>query len=135
MPFFLIIFGSMLIASGVNGKTSDLMDQLKKDGSGFLAFGAAVLVLGLLGTIETVRPVSKALLVLLFVAFLLKNGKNVVENSRSAVMDKTLTGSADVPAPAASTPLPSLSGPSNPMGNLMGSNSTNPLIDYLGAQP
>ncbi|HET8705956.1 MAG TPA: hypothetical protein VFM46_06605 [Pseudomonadales bacterium] len=132
MPFFLIIFGAMLIASGVNGKTSDLMDQLKKDGSGFLAFGAAVLVLGLLGTIETVRPVSKALLVLLFVAFLLKNGKNVVENSRSAVIDKTLTGSADVPA--ASSPLPSLSGPSNPMGDLMGSNSNNPLIDYLGAQ-
>jgi len=95
MPIFALLFGIMLIEVGVRNNAKPLFGQLATDAQGFLALGAAIMILAVLGSIETIRPVAKALLVLVFVVFLLKNGNKVISGltaSASATAVDTNTG-------------------------------------------
>lgn len=78
MPILALLFGIMLIEVGVRNNAKPLFGQLATDAQGFLALGAAIMILAIAGSIETVRPVAKALMVLVFVVFLLKNGNKVI---------------------------------------------------------
>lgn len=78
MPILALLFGIMLIEVGVRNNAKPLFGQLATDAQGFLALGAAIMILAVLGSIESIRPVAKALIVLVFVVFLLKNGNKVV---------------------------------------------------------
>lgn len=80
MPLFFFAVGLILIIAGMRGNASAISSQLMSDAKGFLAFGTAILILGGLGAFPSVRPVSKALLVLVFIVFFLKNGQNVSTN-------------------------------------------------------
>ena len=93
MPLFFFIIGFLLIDSGVRGNAKDVASQVATDVQGFLAFGAAIIILGILGMSPTARPVSKALLILVFVTFLLKNGNQVVSGITSAAKATTATTS------------------------------------------
>lgn len=79
MPILALLFGIMLIEVGVRNNAKPLFGQLATDAQGFLALGSAIMILAVLGSIETIRPVAKALLVLVFVVFLLKNGNAVIK--------------------------------------------------------
>ena len=95
MPILALLFGIMLIEVGVRNNAKPLFGQLATDAQGFLALGAAIMILAVLGSIETIRPVAKALMVLVFVVFLLKNGNKVVTgltSSASATAVDTSTG-------------------------------------------
>lgn len=82
MPLFFLFFGFVLLVGGYRGNASPLFTQIETDGKGFLAFGLAILILGGLGISTTIRPVSKALLGLVFVVFFLS--KNVSGASNGA---------------------------------------------------
>lgn len=95
MPILALLFGIMLIEVGVRNNAKPLFGQLATDAQGFLALGAAIMILAVLGSIESIRPVAKALIVLVFVVFLLKNGNKVVTGltaSASATAVDTNTG-------------------------------------------
>lgn len=90
MPIFSLLLGVLFIVAGIRGNARDIFSQLKDDASGFLALGAAIMVLAILGASDTFRPISKGLLFLLFVVYLLNNGNAVIKgltDSASAMSD------------------------------------------------
>jgi hypothetical protein len=89
MPLFFFIIGFVLIDSGFRGNAVALFQQFESDAKGFLAFGAAILILGALGISPSIRPISKGLLVLVFIVFFLKNGNQVVSGIQSTVSAAT----------------------------------------------
>lgn len=109
MPLFFFVFGAILVDAGYLGNATPLFAQLKSDVSGFLAFGVAILILGAIGISADFRPVSKALLVLVFVVFLLankaKNAKAIIGNtvSTSETGSTSNTASANPSAATDST--------------------------------
>jgi hypothetical protein len=85
MPLFFFIIGFVLIDSGFRGNAVALFQQFESDAKGFLAFGAAIIILGALGISPSIRPISKGLLVLVFIVFFLKNGNQVVSGIQSTI--------------------------------------------------
>lgn len=77
MPLFLILLGAMLISAAIHGNVAALATQIKDDGSPFIAWIFLIVAVGLAGYSKTIRPVSNAFLVLIVVAFILRNGKNI----------------------------------------------------------
>ena len=81
MPLFSVILGALFLISGFRGTAEDTFKQLSIDVDGFLALGAVIIILGVSGLSPTIRPISKGLLVLVFLVFILKNGNKIVENT------------------------------------------------------
>lgn len=79
MPILALLVGIMLVEVGVRNNAQPMFKQLAIDMQGFLAFGAAIMILAVAGSITTLRPVAKAFMVLVFVVFLLKNGNAVIK--------------------------------------------------------
>ena len=77
MPFAFIIVGTMLVVSGVKGTSNDLFALVKGDFTGqhtFIYWAMSILILGSLGYIDELRPLSRAFLVLVLVVLILANG-------------------------------------------------------------
>lgn len=84
MAFVFIIVGVILVTAGIRDKQDELWALLQKDFSpaaqqgnnhSFLPWFFAILVIGALGYIEELKPVSRAFLVLvIIVLFLAPNG-------------------------------------------------------------
>lgn len=97
MPILALLIGVMFIEVGIRNNAKPMFSQLASDAQGFLALGAAVMILAILGSLETIRPIAKSLLVLVFVVFLLKNGNKIVAGltaSASATAVDTQSGNA-----------------------------------------
>jgi hypothetical protein len=80
MPFALLFVGIVLIAAGVNGKTSTLYQLVKGDiegtngQTGYLVWMFSILVIGALGYVEGLKPISRAFMALVLVVLFLKEG-------------------------------------------------------------
>lgn len=77
MPFALLTIGIVLITAGVRGTQGDLYKLVKGDFTGqgsFLHWFVAILVVGAIGYVESLRPFSRAFMVLLIVVLFLSNG-------------------------------------------------------------
>jgi hypothetical protein len=77
MPFAFLIVGLVLVISAVRGTSSQLLTLLKGDFTGsnnFTAWMLAILLVGSLGYIKQIQPLSRAFLVLLVIVLLLSNG-------------------------------------------------------------
>jgi hypothetical protein len=77
MPFALIVAGLLLLVSGVRGTTSQLTTLVKADFTGkdnFTYWIVAMIVLGSLGYVDKLRPLSNALMGLVILVLFLKNG-------------------------------------------------------------
>jgi hypothetical protein len=77
MPLFFLLAGLILIVTGINGTTATAGDLLKRDFTGpnnFFTWFFAILFVGALGYIPTLKPLSIAFLVLLFVSIFLTSG-------------------------------------------------------------
>lgn len=77
MPFALIIVGLFLLISGVKGTQSDLFSLLKGDFTGqnnFIFWIIAILVIGSLGYIKQIEPLSRGFLLLVILVLFLKKG-------------------------------------------------------------
>lgn len=78
MPFVFAFVGLVLIIAGARGTSSDLVSLLKDDLSGdgnFVYWMLSIAVLGALGYVDALRPLSRALLVLVVVVLILAEDK------------------------------------------------------------
>jgi hypothetical protein len=83
MAIVLIVIGAVLLDAGVRDKQSELWGQLQKDFSpsaqqpgqhSFLAWFAAIMVLGALGYVPQLQAFSRTFMLLVIVALFLSNG-------------------------------------------------------------
>src|SRR5258706_8292471 len=80
MPFAFLLLGVIFITAGVRGTDDQLVTLIKGDFTSengkpsFIAWLVAILLVGALGYIEPVKPVSRAFLVLIVVVLFLSNG-------------------------------------------------------------
>lgn len=79
MPIFLIIVGLLLLFAGVNDKLGTLRQLISEDfkpsnGSpGFAVWVVVIFVLGAVGNIKELKPLSNAFLVLVILGMILSN--------------------------------------------------------------
>ncbi len=79
MPFAFLIVGTVFVIAGVRGTSQDLLTLLKGDITGthnFVYWFVSILILGSLGYVQDLRPLSRSFLVLVLVVLVLANGKN-----------------------------------------------------------
>ena len=80
MAFALLIFGAVLLISGVRNTVdgpNGLFALIKGDFTGsnnFIFWFAAILIIGAVGLIDKLKPISTAFLVLVIVSMVLSNG-------------------------------------------------------------
>jgi hypothetical protein len=80
MPFALLFVGLILVTAGVRGKTSELYGLVKGDienqpgRAGFIYWLFSILVIGSLGYIDELKPISRAFMALVIVVLFLKAG-------------------------------------------------------------
>lgn len=77
MPFVLILIGAILLVAGLRNTYADLWQLVKTDfteQNGFLSWVAAIAVVGGLGYVPKLRPLSVAFMTLLLVVLILSNG-------------------------------------------------------------
>ena len=107
MPIAFFIVGFVLVAAGVRGTDDDLLQLVKGDFEnknnqrGFISWIAAILIVGALGYIEPIKPVSRAFLVLIVVVLFI---------TRGGFFDQFLKGIQPLNQPQTGTPnqLPNL---------------------------
>jgi hypothetical protein len=81
MPFVLLFIGALLLASGVNGQTKTLFTLVKGDiEAGYIYWIISILVIGALGYIDELRPISRAFMALVIVVLVLKAGNPLSSN-------------------------------------------------------
>lgn len=88
MPFALIIVGLVLLISSLQGNQDTLFSLLKGDFIGqnnFIYWALSILVIGALGYVPNLRPLSRAFMVLVIVALFLKNGTGFFAQFQSAI--------------------------------------------------
>lgn len=77
MPFVLILFGAVLLVAGIRNTYKDLWTLVKGDFTeqgGFLTWVAAIAVVGGMGYIPKLKPLSVAFMTLLLLVLVLSNG-------------------------------------------------------------
>ena len=105
MSFALLIIGIMMITSAVRGTQHCLVETVKGDFRGqgnFTYWVAALLLFGILGYSETLRPLSQALLVLVILVLFLTKGTGFFARFQQAI-GSTGAGTASTASTAGST--------------------------------
>lgn len=77
MPFAFIFVGIVFLASGILGTTSQLTTLLKGDLTGqhsYIYWALSIMVIGSLGYIDDLKPLSRSFLVLILIVLILSNG-------------------------------------------------------------
>lgn len=74
MPFVILAFGVILVVAGVRGTQGALFTLLKDDLTGFAPWFVAILVIGALGYVKAIKPITDGFMVLLIVVLFLSNG-------------------------------------------------------------
>lgn len=111
MPFALAIIGIALLIAGVRNKQDVLFALLKGDFTGennFIFWAVSILIIGAIGYIPKLKPISTAFLALLIVVLFLKKGTGFFARLGQAV------GSTTVLNPNVTKGQPN---PSQPVGN------------------
>ena len=78
MPFALLIVGIVLVVAASRNKQDDLFTLIKGDFTGtnnFIYWFVSILIIGSLGYIPKLKPLSTALLVLVVIVLVLTKGK------------------------------------------------------------
>lgn len=94
MPIALIVVGAIFVTVGLRGTHKELFCLLKADFTGqgnFLYWFAAVFIIGAIGYIEKLRPISDAFLLLMIVALLLATKGGLFTNIKSAIQTTSNT--------------------------------------------
>lgn len=79
MPYAIILIGAVLLVSGIRGTYADLWNLVRGDFTGtdsFLAWVAAIAVIGGIGYIPKLKPLSIALLTLLLLVLVISRQKS-----------------------------------------------------------
>ena len=98
MPFAFLLTGALFVIAGIRGTDGDLFNLVKGDFTGkpnFITWLFAILLIGSLGYIEPIKPVSRAFLILIVIVLFLSNG---------GVFQKFEQGIEGAPQPNANNP-------------------------------
>jgi hypothetical protein len=77
MAFLFITAGIFFLVAGVRGQSAAALKQLKGDLVGtdsYLVWLGAILLIGAVGYVDELRPISHAFLILVLIVLLLSNG-------------------------------------------------------------
>lgn len=88
MPFVLLALGILFFVVSLQGTQGSLFTLLKSEFVGtnsFVVWAAAFVIIGLLGYIKPIRPITHAFLVLLLLVMVLTNGKGFFSQFNSAL--------------------------------------------------
>lgn len=111
MPFLFLIAGVVMVVSAVRGTQDDLIGLLKQDVTGpgnFIYWMLSILLIGALGYIAPLRPVSRAFLVLVIVVLFLVNGGVFTKFTEAINSSQTVQPTTGTQQKPASTPIASL---------------------------
>lgn len=112
MPFVLLFLGILFFVVSIQGTQTNLFTLLKSEFVGsnsFVVWAAALIVIGLLGYIKPIKPISHAFMVLIVLVLVLANGQKFVGNFNSAIRAPTApsanptTAAGALPSPVASS--------------------------------
>lgn len=107
MPFALVFVGLIMVVVGVRGTQTQMSQLLVSDFTGpgnFTYWIAALFIVGAVGYIKPLQPVSRAFLVLIVVGIFIANG---------GFAQQLQTALQQGPTPTQGTPLPALGGSSS----------------------
>ena len=105
MPFVLLALGILFFIVSIQGTQGSLFSLLKSEFVGsnsFVVWAAAFVIIGLLGYIKPIRPITHAFLVLMLLVLVLTNGKGFFSQFNSAIRSPI--------APTGATPTGTTSG-------------------------
>lgn len=77
MPFAFLFVGGIFVVAAVRGNSKQLLSLVKSDLTGqnnYIYWMLSILVLGALGYVDELRPLSRAFLVLVLIVLVLKEG-------------------------------------------------------------
>lgn len=109
MTLVVLIIGAIIVIAALRNSQGALASALYQDVPGFLVWAAAILAVGAIGFVPRLKPVSRALMVLVLTVLVLRNYKGILGGFNSAWTHP----------PAVSTGASSSGG-----GGFMGGNST-----------
>ena len=104
MPFVLLALGILFFIVSLQGTQGSLFTLLKSEFVGtnsFVVWAAAFVIIGLLGSIKPIRPITHAFLVLMLLVLVLTNGKGFFSQFNSALRSPVSPAAA---APAVAAP-------------------------------
>ena len=88
MPFVLLALGILFFIVALQGTQGTLFTLLKSEFVGsnsFVVWASALIIIGLLGYIKPIRPISHAMLVLIVLVMVLTNGKGFFSQFNAAI--------------------------------------------------
>lgn len=103
MPFVFIVVGIGLIVVAIRGTHAAAFDLLRSEFSGpnsFVTWALAIFILGGLGYVPVIRPITRALLLLVLLVIFLKNGSGLFARFN----DQIRNPSASIPSTPTPTP-------------------------------
>jgi hypothetical protein len=106
MPYLFILSGSILIIAAVRNTNDQLLSLLKSDFTGkgnFIYWLLSILLIGAIGYIPDLKPVSRAFLLLVIVVLFLKNG-GVFTQFVNAIGTTQQSGSIQSPVSTGTNP-------------------------------
>ncbi len=92
MPFVFVVLGIGFVVIAIRGTQATAFNLLEKEFSGpnsFVKWALALLILGGLGYIPVIRPVTRALLLLVLLVIFLRNGTGLFAQFNRAVANPT----------------------------------------------
>jgi hypothetical protein len=134
MPFALLLVGLVLLISGVKNTQDTLFATVKGDFVGqdnFIYWFVAILIIGAVGYIPKLKPISTAFLALVIVVLFLKKGSS---NGLGGGFFAQATSALGSTSTATTTPTTQLSALQNQQTNLMGQLAQNLATDPLAQE-
>lgn len=98
MPFVFIVVGIGLVVVAIRGTQATAFQLLQSEFSGpnsFVKWALALFILGGLGYVPVIRPITRALLLLVLLVIFLKNGKGLFAQFNTQVANPTASGGAN----------------------------------------
>ncbi len=139
MPFVFGIAGIVLIITGILGtvtkSTPNLVDLLKSDFTGkpnYVEWMLAIFLIGSIGYIDALKPLSKAFMALIVIVLVLSN------KGFFPMLVQEIQSASQTPQNAAQpqvVPSQSQSSASNTVMNFLNSNPQGPITNFLNSNP
>lgn len=96
MAFALLAIGAILLVAALRGTQGTLASALTTDIPGYAKWALAIVLIGAIGFIPNMRPISRALLALVLVVIVLHNYRTILSGLTSAGSD--IGGSIGLPS-------------------------------------
>lgn len=115
MILLILIVGVVLIVVAVRNSQGSLFAAFKTDLPKFAVWAAAIIAIGLIGAVPGLKPISRGLLILIFLVIILNNYQKIISSFQGAWQGASKAGADNSAAPsnAASTAKSFLSGASD----------------------